>query len=229
MQKKENLWYHMGYALETARSRLPAPKEDGQGKPSPAGEVSHDAASHGAVSHDAASHGALSLDAVSQGDLSQKVLGALLTVGAGSVLTRVLAHWPSRRGPGLFRLFRAGAAGAAAAFLAELARPVITGKKRETALEEEFTDILLAGAGRGLLYAALVEPRIPGPPLLQGAAYGGLEYALMPWGGLGELAGSKAPQGKIPALSLLLKDRGADEQLVEHVAFGVALALLYDR
>ncbi len=229
MQKKENLWYHLGYALETARSRLPAPKEDGRGKPSPTGEGSHDAASHDAASHDVAPHDAAPLDAISHGDISQKVLDALLTVGAGSVLTRVLAHWPSRRGPGLFRLFRAGAAGAAAAFLAELARPVITGKKRETALEEEFTDILLAGAGRGLLYAALVEPRIPGPPLLQGAAYGGLEYALMPWGGLGELAGSRAPQGKIPALSLLLKDRGADEQLVEHVAFGVALALLYDR
>jgi hypothetical protein len=85
----------------------------------------------------------------------------------------------------------------------------------------------LAGAGRGLLYAALVEPRIPGHPIVQGAAYAGLEYLLMPWGGLGELAGSKAPQGKIPALSVLLKDRGADEQLVEHIAYGVALALLY--
>jgi hypothetical protein len=145
------------------------------------------------------------------------------------VLTRVLSFWPSRRGPGLFRLFRAGAAGAAAAFLAELARPALTGRNAETPLEEELTDILLAGAGRGLLYAALVEPRAPGPPLLRGATYAGLEYLLTPWGGLGELAGSKAPQGKIPALSVLLKDRGADEQLVEHIAFGVALALLYDR
>jgi hypothetical protein len=120
-------------------------------------------------------------------------------------------------------------AGAAAAFLAELARPAITGIKSETPLEEELTDVLLAGVGRGLLYAALVEPRIPGPPLLQGAAYGGLEYALMPWGGLGELAGSHSPQGKIPALAMLLKDRGADEQLVEHIAYGVAVALLYNR
>jgi hypothetical protein len=203
MQKKENLWYRMGYTLETARSRLPAPKEDGGGNPSPT--------------------------ALPHGDVSHKLLDALLTVGAGSVLTRVLSLWPSRPGPGLFRLFRAGAAGAAAAFLAELARPVLTGKKAETPLEEKLTDILLAGAGRGLLYAALVEPRIPGPPLLQGAAYGGLEYALMPWGGLGEVAGSRTPQGKIPALAVLLKDRGADEQLVEHLAFGIALALLYDR
>ena len=200
MHKKENLSYRLGYALETARSRLPSAGEAGGGeRPSPVDDVSH------------------------------KVLDALLTVGAGSVLTRVLSLWPSRKGPGLFRLFRAGAAGAAAAFLAELARPVLTGRNTETALEEKLTDVLLAGAGRGLLYAALVEPRLPAPPFLKGAAYGGLEYALRPWGGLAELAGSKAPHGRIPALQLLLKDRGADEQLVEHVAFGVALALLYDR
>ncbi|MFH1764652.1 MAG: hypothetical protein ABIF09_10710 [Gemmatimonadota bacterium] len=199
MQNKENLWYHLGYALGKGRRQLPAKRESRAGKPSPVDDVSH------------------------------KVLDAFLAVGAGSVLTRALALWPSRRGPGLFRLFRAGAAGAAAAFLAELARPVLTGKTTETALEEKLTDILLAGAGRGLLYAALVEPRIPAPPILQGLAYGSLEYALRPWGGLGKLAGSQAPHGKIPALQILLKDRGADEHLVEHVAFGVALALLYDR
>jgi hypothetical protein len=160
-------------------------------------------------------------------DVTNKVFDALIAVGAGSVVTRIFSLWPSRAGPGLFRLFRAGAAGAAAAFLAELARPALTGKATVTPLEQELTDILLAGAGRGLLYAALVEPRLPGPPLLQGAAYGSLEYALTPWGGLSELAGAKAPQAKVPALAVLLKDRGADEHLVEHVAFGVALALLY--
>jgi len=176
MPKKENLWYQVGYALETVRNRLPTPTADEGKKPLPVDDVSH------------------------------KVMDALLTVGAGSVLTRTLSFLPSKGGPSLFRLFRGGIAGSVAAFLAELARP-----------------------GRGLLYAALVEPRVPGPPILQGAMYGGLEYALMPWGGLGELAGSRAPQGKIPALAVLLKDRGADEKLIEHIAFGVALALLYDR
>jgi hypothetical protein len=57
--------------------------------------------------------------------------------------------------------------------------------------------------------------------------YGGLEYALSPWGGLAELAGSKTPLGGIPALSVLLRDRGTDEELVERIAYGVALALLY--
>ncbi|MBT8397710.1 MAG: hypothetical protein HKO65_01910 [Gemmatimonadetes bacterium] len=211
MQTKENLWYRVGYALETVRTRLPTPKEGGQ-----------DTTLSG--------EGPPPLSKTFSGltpEVSNKVLDALLTVGAGSILTRAVSLWPSRRGPGLFRLFRAGAAGAAAAFLAEMVRPALTGKKAETPVEEEITDVLLAGAGRGLLYAALVEPRIPGHPVLQGAVYGGLEYALSPWGGLSELAGSHSPQGKIPALGVLLKDRGADEQLVEQIAFGVALALLY--
>ena len=56
-------------------------------------------------------------------------MDAILTVGAGSFLTRAISLWPSRRGPGLFRLFRGGAAGAVAAFLAELARPALTGEQ----------------------------------------------------------------------------------------------------
>jgi hypothetical protein len=203
MPNKENLWYRVGYALETVRDRLPPPARESAGKPSRGETLSH--------------------------DVSHKIMDAFLAVGAGSLFTRVFSLLPRRRNPGIFRLLRAGTAGAVAAFLAEAVRPALTGKKPDTPMEEALTDILLTGAGRGLLYAALVEPRIPAPALLQGVAYGSLEYALTPWGGLGELAGSKAPQGKIPALSVLLKDRGTDEQLVEHIAFGVALALLYDR
>jgi hypothetical protein len=197
MPKKEDLWYRVGYALEAVRSRLPAPK-DGEGRtPAPVGDASH------------------------------KVLDAFLAVGAGSVLTRIVSLWPGRKRPGLFRLLRAGAAGAAASFLTELAKPALSGRKARRPMEEELTDILFAGIGRGLLYAALVEPRLPGPPLLQGTAYAALEYLLSPWGGLGELAGSEAPQGKVPALSILLKDRGDNEEFVERLAFGVALAILY--
>lgn len=201
MPNKENLWYRVGYALETVRNRLPAPSETEGRAP--------DAAAASSV------------------DVTSRVMDTLLTVGAGSLLTRVVSMWPSRKGPGLFRLFRAGGAGAAAALLAGLIRPVLTSREQDGRLEENLSDILLTGAGRGLLYAALVEPRVPGPPLLRGAAYGGLEYLLSPWGGLGEVAGSSAPQGRVPALSVLLQDRGADEDLVEHIAFGVALALLY--
>jgi hypothetical protein len=203
MPKNDNLWYRLGYALESARSRVPDALPEEEVLPASGGDASS--------------------------DVSHKVFDALMTVGAGSVLTKILSAWPSRKAPGIFRLFRGGAAGAAAAFLAELARPALTGRSPEEPMEARLTDVLLTGAGRGLLYAVLVEPRIPGHPLLRGVTFGGLQYALMPWGGLAKLAGSRTPQGKVPALSVLLEDRGDEEEVIEHIAFGVALALLYDR
>jgi hypothetical protein len=198
MRKKEDFWYRVGYTLESARGRIP---RSGQGKlPT------------------------LPLKA----EASRKVLDAVLTVGAGSILARVLSIWPGRTRPGVLRLFRAGVAGAAAGFLSELIRPALVGAKPEVPLEEELADVLLSGAGRGLLYAAVVEPRIPGPALVQGSAYGALEFALTPWGGLEELTGSAAPHQRIPVLSVLLHRRAQEELFLEHLVFGVALALLYD-
>ena len=215
MPKKDDLWYRIGFALEAARQRIPASpapagkllkrsvKRRGKGKPTPLDEASH------------------------------KLLEAFLSVGAGTVLTRLLAFWPGRRSPGLLGLARAGAAGAAAAFLAELLRPALSGAKSQSSLPEDIqddiTDILLSGAGRGLLYAAIVEPRVPGHSVIQGSTYGALEWALTPWGGLEELAGSAAPHRKIPVLSLLLQGRKDEEDFLEHLVFGIALALLYER
>jgi hypothetical protein len=213
MPKNQDVWYRVGYALESTRRGIPAARGGSHRKPAPAREVP-----------------ARVLEGVARrvlADLPPEVMETIFTVGAGTVLTRVLSLWPGRGRPGLFRLLRAGASGAAAALLAELIRPVLTGKKTGKALEEELTDILLSGAGRGLLYAALVEPRIPGPPALQGSVYGALEYALTPWGGLEDLAGSAVPYRRIPGLSVLLRGRGEEEALLEHLAFGVALAILY--
>jgi hypothetical protein len=225
MQNNEDLWYRIGYALEALRRQVPEGTrpgaqalgvDEGTRKPGTKGR--------GEVSH------SLRLRRLPPVEhTSRKLLDALLAVGAGSLFARVLSAWPGRRRPGLFRLFKAGTAGAAAAFLAELVRPVISGKQPDGSLEEELTDILLSGAGRGLLFAAILEPRIPGPSLLKGTTYGALEYALSPWGGLEELAGPAAPHRKIPVLSVLLKNRANEDQFLEHVAFGVALALLYDR
>lgn len=213
MPKNQDLWYRIGYALESTRGRGTVTKGRSHRKPTPVKEVP------GRV-----------LEGIARrvlADLPPEVMETIFTVGAGTVLTRVLSLWPGRGRPGVFRLFRGGASGAAAALLTELVRPVLTGKKAEKALEEELTDILLSGAGRGLLYAALVEPRTPGPPALQGTVYGAMEYALTPWGGLGELAGSAVPYRRVPVLSVLLRGRGEEEAFLEHLAFGVVLALLY--
>lgn len=224
MQNNEDMWYRIGFALETARQRVPAasPQPDSPSAKRREGE------DHLRLRERVAA----ALGKVRKAPLDQpsdKVLDALLTVGAGTLLTRLISLWPGRRRPGLFRLFKAGTAGAAASFLAELLRPMVSPGGEERKLEDELTEILLSGAGRGLLYAALVEPRIPGPPLLQGTAYSALEYALTPWGGLEELTGSAAPHRKVPVLSVLLQSRGEDEEFLEHLVFGVALALLYDR
>lgn len=208
MQKNTDLWYRLGYAVETARTRLPVAVGAGAEQRK---EILSDAA-----------------DRV-LGNPTSRVLDAFLAVGAGTALKRLLALWPGKGRPGAFRVVRAAAAGAAAAFLTELLRPLVAGEKSEMALEDVLTDILLAGVGRGILYAWIVEPRVPGPALVQGSAYGALEYALAPWGGLEEIAGSAVPYRKVPALSTLLKTRDREEELlVEHLAFGVALALLYD-
>ncbi|MGW8265170.1 MAG: hypothetical protein ACWGSQ_02315 [Longimicrobiales bacterium] len=222
MPRNEDLWYRIGYALEAARQRLPPapPPESGvrKGKgPAPLPAAGEKIASALRKAQNR-----------TMDEASSKILDAFLTVGAGTVLTRLLSFWPGRRRPGLLRLLKAGAAGAAASFLAELVRPALTGEASARTLEEELTDILLSGAGRGLLYAAIVEPRVPGPSILQGTTYGALEYALTPWGGLEGLAGQAAPHRKIPVLSVLLQNRGEEEQFLEHLAFGIALALLYE-
>jgi hypothetical protein len=225
MQKKEDLWYRIGYAVEAARHRVPAAPAPG----SPAVREKDGEPKAVATAGEKLAEAVGRLRGHQLDEPSGKILEAFLTVGLGTVLTRFLALWPGRRRPGLFRLFKAGASGAAAALLAELVRPVLSGEPSDGSLEEELTDILLSGAGRGLLYAAIVEPRVPGPSILQGSTYGALEYALSPWGGLEELAGSAAPHRKVPILSVRLKNRGEEEQFLEHLAFGIALALLYER
>jgi len=214
MQNRDDIWYRIGFALESARQKGQAPVSTDDGRRAGQGRKKVLSLRKGEAS------GALADEA------SRKLLEAILTVGAGTFLTRILSLWPGRGKPGLFRLGKAGAAGAAAAFLAGLVRPILS-PEEEAALADDLTDILLSGAGRGLLYAAIVEPRVPGPGLLQGSVYGVLEWALVPWGGLEGVAGSAAPQGKIPVLSALLRGREEEEHLLEHLIFGMVLALLY--
>ncbi len=88
---------------------------------------------------------------------------------------------------------------------------------------------VLAGAARGLVYASVVEPRLPGPPLLRGAAYGGLEFAASPWGGLEGLLDTLPPHRRVPFLAALLDARDNDPTLSGHLLFGIILATLYGR
>lgn len=90
---------------------------------------------------------------------------------------------------------------------------------------EELLARLGAGVAIAAGYAALVYPRIPGPPLLRGLAFGALEIAAAPRGGLVRLA-TEAPGVKFPLQTLALpidEDAGP----LSHLAYGLGLGLLY--
>ena len=155
-------------------------------------------------------------------------LDLLLAAGTGTMVTRILRAWPARTSPSLTRLVRAGAAGAAATFLRELLDPLLRGDTRLPTWDEGLGERLTAGLARGLVYGAILEPRLPGPSLARGAAYGATEYLLSPWGGLRRTLGKNAPYARLPVVSGLLDDPEAGEEaFLDHLVFGVALGVLY--
>lgn len=155
-------------------------------------------------------------------DASGTIESAALAAAGAWILSRLLrpreVSWP-----------RVVLAGIAATYLAD-----IVGRYTETTEPGELpyaedTEELMArfGAGIGIAagYAALVYPRLPGPPLLRGLAFGALEIAAAPRGGLVQLA-SEVPGVKFPLQALALpvdEDAGP----TSHLAFGLALGLLY--
>ncbi len=152
----------------------------------------------------------------------------IMASGATVAVAKVLNGWKPRGKTGALRLLRAGAAGAAAALVVDLLRPLLRGDPGIGPLDKEMGDRLIAGVGQGLVYGAVVEPRVPGPSLVKGALYGTAEYAVDPVGGLSRLLGAHAPQHRLPVIGHLLEDLDPhDRAYLEHVVFGVALALLY--
>jgi hypothetical protein len=156
-------------------------------------------------------------------DATETVQNAALAAGAAWLLSRVFrprdVSWP-----------RVVIAGIAATALADM-----VGRFREDAPAPgrlpyaEDPEELMARFGAGIAvaaaYASLLYPRIPGPPLLRGLAFGALEIAAAPRGGLVALA-SEAPGVKFPLQTLALpvdEDAGP----ASHLAFGLALGFLY--
>ena len=89
-------------------------------------------------------------------------------------------------------------------------------------------EALLAGAARGVLYGAVLEPRLPGSPLVRGATFGVMEYVTSPFGGLDSILGASSPHRTMPILDALLGPGDAMVgSMVDYVAFGATLGLLY--
>jgi hypothetical protein len=153
---------------------------------------------------------------------------AVIAAGGTALVGKLLEMLPRRRKFGPTRLVRAAAAGAGAALVRELLRPMTSGEQPATTFVERARAAALSGSARGLLYGALVDPRIPGPPLIRGAAYGAIEHLVSPLGGLTALAGPAAPHRRLPFLAQLYDEMEPEEQtLMDHVLFGVAMAALY--
>ncbi|MBW3535522.1 MAG: hypothetical protein KY453_09960 [Gemmatimonadetes bacterium] len=213
MADQESLWYRIGYGLEHARGAAP-----GGLRLRSLTERRDDKVTPRAPARPAATGGE------ERDDGYDAVLAAL----AAALGSRALRLVPARRRPGLGGLLKAGAAGAGAAVLRELVRPLVAPRADGRTLQEAMGDAAVAGSARGLLYGALVEPRLPGPPLVRGLLFGYVEYLASPWGGLTRLAGRSAPHRRVPLLSSLFDDLGPEgDTLADHMVYAVALGLLY--
>lgn len=86
-----------------------------------------------------------------------------------------------------------------------------------------------AGIGLASFYARYLYGRLPGPPLAQGLAFGALEAATLSFGGAMRLMNALSPEIRLPpAYAGLRKDNVEPWQhLLRHLAFGVAVGLIY--
>ncbi|MGY8799233.1 MAG: hypothetical protein ACKVG4_10665 [Longimicrobiales bacterium] len=210
MSPTKNIWYRIGYALEQARHGPPATTRSLRGFAERATERK------------------AGKSPKSASPAAWPTADDLITTGLSTVVAKALDGWKPRRVSGLSRMLRAGAAGAAAALFVEIVGPLLKGERSVGAIDRGTGEKMLVGAGQGLVYGAVVEPRVPGPALMKGALYGSAEYAVDPMGGLSQLLRGHSPQGKLPIVGALLDDLDPhDRAYVEHVMFGIALAVLY--
>lgn len=156
-------------------------------------------------------------------DGSETILSAALAAAGAWLFSRVFrprdVSWP-----------RVVVAGVAATLLADMVGRL--GPQKPMAGREPYADDpeeLMARLGAGVAmaagYAALLYPRIPGPPLVRGLAFGALEIAAAPRGGLVRLA-TEAPGVKFPLQAMALPI-DEDAGTLSHLAFGLALGMVY--
>ena len=155
----------------------------------------------------------------------------LIATGTGILGDRLFSMVVGQR-PGTLRLTRAALAGAGAALALSLFRNGKNGTREGEESPPDPTAELLTGAARGMLYGAVLEPRLPGSPLLRGATFGVMEYVTSPFGGLDGILGASSPTRTMPIVAALLGPsaagaRSGTESITHHVLFGVALGLLY--
>jgi hypothetical protein len=213
MASSKSIWFHLGHAIERARQTPP-----------PVGK-----AMPGLAERRTTKESDRVADRTERAHPTLPSADELMTAGVALVVDRALGGWGKSREPRLSGLIRAGFAGAAAALLVDLVRPLMRGDAKLPMIDQGTADRLIAGVGHGLMYGAVIEPRVPGPALLKGTIFGSAEYAANPIGGLSSLLGSHSPQNKLPILGEVLDNLDThDRAYLEHLVFGIALALIYE-
>ena len=130
----------------------------------------------------------------------------------------------------MHRILRGAAAGVAAAGAVYAVRALARrGDEGDDGADRgELTDELLAGAGRGVLYAALLAPHLPGPPIVRGALAGTIDYFAAPLGGFFSALQPLSPIRRVPVISILLETGDAEEDpYLTFLLHGSLLGLLY--
>ena len=199
-----SLWHAVGYAAERARS-VAGGDDSGPG----------------------ARNGGETGDARGRPSFFASPVGRFAVATGTSLLVRTMERWLGRKAPGVPRLVRGAAAGVGAAGILAAVRHVM-GRSDTAGMDVDVLDELLEGAGHGLVYAAIIEPHVPGPAVLRGLILGGTEHVLQPWGGvLAPLQGA-APHSKVPGLSRLFSPLDVGERpLFDHLLYATILAVLY--
>ena len=226
-EPSKSIWYRLGYALELAshgaRSAQEARSSEGAPSARKAPRATKSRSAAGARSAQKARGKAT--DARSRPVSS--TVDQLIATGTGILGDRLFSIVVGRR-PGTLRLTHAALAGAGAALALSLFRNGKNGTPGGGQGPHDPTAELLSGAARGVLYGAVLEPRLPGSPLLRGATFGVMEYVTSPFGGLDGILGASSPHRTMPIIAALLgSSDSVAASMADHVAFGVTLGLLY--
>jgi len=226
-EPSKSIWYRLGYALELARHGARSAQESRSGDETPSAKKAPRAAKSGSAARARSAQKARGKATDARSQPVSSTVDQLIATGTGILGDRLFSIVAGRR-PGTLRLTHAALAGAGAALALSLFRNGKNGTPEGGRGLHDPTTELLSGAARGVLYGAVLEPRLPGSPLLRGATFGVMEYVTSPFGGLDGILGSSSPHRTMPIIAALLgPGDSVAVSMADHVAFGVTLGLLY--
>jgi len=213
-RRKDSFWHDLGHRMEAIMSFVSgsttrSPAHRSKSRPNSDGDLDRPPSATG----------------------DTEILGGAVA----ALVLSLVAKWSRSRKPAPRSLAKGAAAGAVVAGAALLIRILVT-RTNEDALSGngagesagEVIDELLAGAGRGLIYAALLAPHLPGPPIIRGALTGTADYLAAPLGGLFSRLQAISPIRRAPVISILLETGDAeDDPFLAFLIQGMLLGLIY--